>query len=247
MSKKETGLSSKTYIESLDDTNWETWSFLIEQYLTVNDLWDVVSGKEVEPTGASEKAEFQRKQRSARARIALHVSPSQLNSVRLETDPKKIWDELLRLNRPGGFSTRMALRREFARMKKSADMPMSKWVTSVRDVARQIKDLKGELPDEEVIVILTNSLPESYAPLVVQLDALEESQRTLSQVITRLIGEERRQSANEDREDVSVAFVTKKTRRDRSEVTCFGCGEKGHYKSECPNGQPKKPVGGTLL
>jgi len=34
-----------------------------------------------------------------------------------------------------------------------------------------------------------NSLPESYAPLVVQLDATEESARTLSHVITRLIGE----------------------------------------------------------
>src|SRR5258706_7678325 len=157
--------------------------------------------------------------------------PTQLNSVRLETDPKKIWDELQRLNRPGGFSTRMALRREFARMKKTPEVSMSKWVTSVRDVARQIKDLKGEIPDEEVIIILTNSLPESYAPLVVQLDAMEESQRTLSHVITRLITEERRQGMNEDREETSIALVMRKVRRDRSEITCFGCGEKGHYRS----------------
>ena len=31
------------YIEPLNDTNWETWSFLMGQYLTVNELGDVVS------------------------------------------------------------------------------------------------------------------------------------------------------------------------------------------------------------
>lgn len=254
MTKDDKGLSSKTIIEPLNDTNWETWSFVMEQYLTVNELWDIVAGTEKEPTDTAEKAEFVRKQKSARARIALHISPSQLSSARLETDPKKVWDELQRLNRPAGFSTRMALRRELGRMKKHPETPMSKWVTSVRDVARQIKDLKGEIPDEEIIVILTDSLPESYAPLVVQLDAMEESGRTLSHVITRLIGEERRQSTNEDREDTSVALIAKKTRRDRSEITCFGCGEKGHYRSECPKekgkeeaGKPKKPAGGALL
>jgi len=74
----------------------------MEQYLTVNDLWDVVSGVESEPEEASMKVDFLRKQKAARARIALHVSPSQLIAVRLENDPKKIWEELLRLNRPGG-------------------------------------------------------------------------------------------------------------------------------------------------
>ena len=43
-------------------------------------------------------------------------------------------------------------------------------------------------------------------------------------------GEERPQGTNEDREDTSIALVAKKARRDRSEITCFGCGEKEHYR-----------------
>jgi hypothetical protein len=60
-------------------------------------------------------------------------------------------------------------------MKKNHDMPMSKWITSVRDVACQIKDLKGNVPDEEIIVTLTNLLPDSYTPLVVHLDTMDKS------------------------------------------------------------------------
>jgi hypothetical protein len=58
-------------------------------------------------------------------------------------------------------------------------MPMSTWIVSVCDVARQIKDLKGDVPDEEIIVILT--------PLAADLDAMEESARTLGSVITHLM------------------------------------------------------------
>jgi hypothetical protein len=236
-----TSFSSKTYIEPLDDTNWETWSFLVEQYLIVNDLWDIVNGTLTEPTDTTEKAAFIRKQKSARAIIALRVSPSQLSAVRLETDPKKIWDELHRLNRPGGFGTRIALRRKLARMRKDPKTPMSKWITSVRDVVCQIKDLGGDVPDEEVIVILTNSLPESYAPLVNQLDTMAETDCTINHVITRLIGEERCQARDKDREKGQEGVVTflaaRRKRRDPSEVTCYACGKKGHYRTNCPETQ----------
>ena len=74
-------------------------------------------------------------------------------------------------------------------------------------------------------VILTNSLPDSYAPLVVQ------SARTLRNVITCLIGEERRQIGekhkNGDQEDNSLAlYSAKRKRRKREDITCFGCGER---------------------
>ena len=71
MLNDDNGFPSEMFIEPLNDINWETWSFLIEQYLTVNDLWDIVTGTETEPTETTKKGEFLRRQKSARARIAL--------------------------------------------------------------------------------------------------------------------------------------------------------------------------------
>ena len=134
-------------------------------------------------------------------------------------------------------------------MKKDPEVPMSKWVISVRDLARQIKDLKGDISDEEIIVVLTDSLPDSYTPLVFQLDTMEEKDRTLSHVITQLIEEERRQTEGRDWEDpLALVAAAKRKRKDRSKITCFGCGEKGHYRSECQQEKEelKNPGGGTL-
>jgi len=124
----------RMYIEPLNNTNWETWSFLMEQYLTVNELWGVISGVEMEPEEGSLKVDFLQKQKAACAHITLHVSPLQLNAVHLKSDPKRIWEELLHLNRPGGFGTCMALLHKLTNMKKDPDISMSKWITLVHDV-----------------------------------------------------------------------------------------------------------------
>ena len=198
MLRDDHGISAKAQIELLTDMNWDTWCFLMEQYLTVNDLWDIVSGHETEPSSDTEKAAFLRKQRSAHAHIALHVSPAQLTTIRLESDPKKIWEELQRLNRPHGFGTHVVLHCKLANMKWGPHLSMSTWIMSVRDIARQIRDLKGNVAEEDIIVILTNSLLEMYAPLVVHLDVMEEKERTLSHVITHLVGEECCQNRDKD-------------------------------------------------
>ena len=113
-------------------------------------------------------------------------------------------------------------------MQKNPEMPISKWVTSVRDVVRQIKDLKGDIPDEEITLILTNSLSESYAPLVVQLDTMGESHRTLGHVITLLIGEGRCHTMH-----FACARCEEHTQRPPRDYL-FRMWRKGHFRSDCP-------------
>jgi len=124
-------------------------------------------------------------------------------------------------------------------MQKDPKTPMSKWITSVRDVARQIKDLKGDVPDEEVIVVLPDELPPGVLRAVgCPLGAMVETDRTISHVITRLIGEERRQAGRDqgnDLEEVSLGLLAaKRKRRDRSDITC------GHFRSNCPEEQEQE-------
>jgi hypothetical protein len=131
----------------------------------------------------------------------------------------------------------MALHCEFAKMKKDPGMLMSRWITAVRDVVHQIKDLKGNVLDEDIMVVLTGSLPDAYTPLVVQLDAVEESARTIRSVITCLIGEEHCQAgekSGDQGDDVLAFYAPSKKHKVISKITCFGCGVKGHYKSDCP-------------
>ena len=69
---------------------------------------------------------------------------------------------------------------------------------------------------------------------------------TLIHIITRLIGEGRRQTMHGDREDALPVLAAKRTRRDRSEITRSGCGEKEHLRSESPQGKRKRATRETV-
>jgi gag-polypeptide of LTR copia-type/Zinc knuckle len=94
--------------------------------------------------------------------------------------------------------------------------------------------------DEDIILTLTAELPESYSTLIVTLDHLSPNDLTLPNVITRLLNEEVRQNAYEDVVELSGPVYSvqdaknKKIKPPLSEITCYNCGKKGHYKSTCP-------------
>jgi len=99
-----------------------------------------------------------------------------------------------------------------------------------------------------------NLLPELYTPLVIHLDAMEESAQTLSYIITCLIGEEHQQIGDKGDKDNGNDLIVLSARGkcwDHSEITCFRCGEKGHYHNECPKekemAEASRVAGGALL
>ena len=107
--------------------------------------------------------------------------------------------------------------------------------------------------DENIILTLTAGLPESYATLIVRLDNLPPNELTLSNVITRLLNEEVRQNAHKDVVEVSGAVYSvqdaknKKIKTQLSKVTCYNCGKKGHYKSNCPVPKKENEIGDKMV
>ncbi|KAG6804949.1 hypothetical protein H0H92_001551, partial [Tricholoma furcatifolium] len=94
-------------------------------------------------------------------------------------------------------------------------------------------------------------LPAAYDAVIINFDSTPSDLLTLNHVISRLLNEEIRQSAGnakgvepKDASDEAMAVVAAGGRSRRkgtgnpvvgtSEVTCYFCDEKGHYKSECP-------------
>jgi hypothetical protein len=225
----------------LDGTNYPTWAYRMEMRLDKLDVWTVCDGSTSPPTVSATHpsvAKYARRQRQAKIEIIEHVCDNQLVHTRSD-DPKVIWDTLKAVHAANGFSTRMSLRRELHTLHYSSldNLSMRNWVTTVKNVVQRILDLDGKVEDEEVIVVLTSSLPSTYGPLIVALDGLPEEALTLDLTIARLINEEARQNAAED--SISLALAAKSLKTDRAkrnvtDITCFNCRNKGHYASDCP-------------
>lgn len=248
-------MGTSSGIDKLDDsTHYPDWAMQMEALLEEKELWDVVTGDEPPPTtGPNSKSykAYHRKAKLAKAKIILHLAPSQLPHARLDT-AKAIWDNLSRIHLTRGFGTLLAMRRRFFAMSMDDNQSMQSWIASVRDAAHRLEAADFEVKDVDLIVALTQGLPESYSSFIVSLDATPVDQLSVESTITRLLNEEFRQMSNlpglgmayasrqkstwhgsnsKTRSDAGSSCGDRKPRSSR----CYNCGGKGHMARQCPS------------
>ena len=238
----------ETLFEKLNDGNYADWRIKMEALLEEKELWTVVSGEETIPhTGPNSKGvkAFIRKQRLARAKIILHVENSQLPHTRYG-DPKEIWDSLTRVHRSRGFGTLLSMRRKFFSMTKDHSQSMQAWIAAVRQAAFELESADFEVRKIDLIIALTQGLPESYSSFIVSLDATPPDQLKVDILIMRLLNEETRQSGSNkthiESDTTEEALVATRERsstrylnsqKPNSNIRCFNCRGYGHYSRDC--------------
>jgi hypothetical protein len=234
----------------LNGTNYAEWSIMMEAWLVKKGVWGVVSGDLVRPTGSPNSKPvkaFVRQQSEARAEIILHVEESQLAYVR-ERDPNGIWKTLVTIYRARGFATRRALRRRFFGLTKQEDQPMAAWVAEVRSAAFRLEEIDVEVPEDDIIMVLTGGLPPLYDNFVTTLDSTPPDDFTLEYVIGRVLNEESRHTPLTQCDLTSNALVAAAARKKTpiELITCFKCQKRGHYQSACPENTTTIDAAGVI-
>ncbi|KAI0072874.1 hypothetical protein K474DRAFT_1604278 [Panus rudis PR-1116 ss-1] len=114
---------------------------------------------------------------------------------------------------------------------------MATWIAEVRCAAFLLEEIGGKVEEEDIILMLTNGLPETYDNLVINLNATPEDTLTIDYVIQRLLNEESCQHGNNDdtnsSNDHALLAKAPKPRIPIEKITCFKCNKKGHYQSNC--------------
>ncbi|GJF00313.1 hypothetical protein PsYK624_165980 [Phanerochaete sordida] len=239
-------------VSKLNGTNFEVWVILIHALLTRKGLEAVAFGELSKPeTGPNSKGvkEWERKNKESMAEIILHVEETELSHLQLLPTAYEMIEELTRMHRPVGNTTRMSMRRRFHSVKLKPDQSMASYIAEVRTLAQRLRALGVTVNDEDIILALTMGLPRAYDMFVVTLDAMPTDELTLPNVISRLLNEESRHvavaTAEETLEESAAAAVTKAAAKRTApsnaadaavrlaRITCYNCGEKGHYQANC--------------
>ena len=260
-----TGTESSARFQRLNDTNYAEWSLRMEAVLVRGGLWGMIhpeidqqkaDGMEKDASTialeleAALKARTVTKMNEARAEIILRLEDGQLSHCLRTNDPRAIWLILESVHRAAGFATSLALRRQFLTLKKTPSDTMQAWIGKIQALGFRLEQAGITVSDQDKILALTMGLPSSYDAVIINFDSTPSDQLTLSHVISRLLNEEVRQisgskpSDNNDAEEVrdeAMAVIGQGSGGRRagggnpSDVICFFCDKKGHYKSDCPD------------
>jgi Reverse transcriptase (RNA-dependent DNA polymerase)/gag-polypeptide of LTR copia-type/Integrase core domain/GAG-pre-integrase domain len=173
------------------------------QLLKYRGLWKLVSGIEaappapVAPANADDNKEqisWEEKNDEAMALITLSLSTSELATVRDAANARGAWLAILAVYEAKDLPGKLFLRRQFSNMRLEDGMSMQQHINNIKNVVDQLKSIGSPVTDDDIAVVLLNSLNGKYDSLVVALESRPPEELTSSSIAARLLQEERRRS-----------------------------------------------------
>ena len=121
-------------------------------------------------------------------KIILNIEKSQLHHTFYD-DPQDLWENIEKVHCAHGFATQLSLCCHFLYIHKHDDQPLSSWVSDIKNTAFQLESTRVSVINEEIILSLTEGLPNACSILIVALD-IPLHDLSLSNVVTQLLNEE---------------------------------------------------------
>jgi gag-polypeptide of LTR copia-type/Zinc knuckle len=190
---------------------------------------------------------WRKKNAEAQAEIVLHIEVSQLAHV-CDENSKDIWNNLETMHCSCGLASHLTLHHHFLTMHKRVDQPMANWI------AFQLREISITVDNEDLILILTMGLPKSYDTFIISLYTINTTTLILNLIITHLLNKQSRQSGSNLSHPSPDPGLTAATlissgkpgshtgfqaHSNLTHITCYKCGQKGHFQANCPNPPPK--------
>ena len=227
-------MADRTGIVLLNGNNYPTWKIQIKMTLMKYGAWGFVTGTEVEPDDEDHVGwrKFNDRKDKALATIVLGVEPALLYMLGDPQDPAEVWQKLADQFEKKSWANKLALRRKLYSLRLKDNESMQNHIKSMVEIFESLSVVGYVVEEEDRVVHILASLPESYQMLVTALEANPEVPK-LEIVTERLLHEEKKLKEKSEHcsKPPENALFTKS--RTGAGPICFYCGRNGHIKRFC--------------
>lgn len=222
--------------------NWTTWKFQVTVTLKAGGAWEVVSGATPSPE-KEDKAEqeiavqaWNKKDNLAQRIIATTIEEKPLLHILNLSSSRDMWDRLVSVyEQKSESSVHMLLQQWYGLQKKPSD-DIATHVAKLEDLAHRLETMGEKIPTQMVIAKILMTLPPSFGHFVSAWESTQASERTLTNLISRLTIEESRAGSNEKSDSTAFASDRRSSgnyKKFEKTGTCHFCHKKGHWIRDC--------------
>jgi len=163
-------------IEKLDgamatgQSNYNAWRFRIIRILKEKDLLSAIEDSEDTVSSSKDDQAF--------TIITLDIKDFQIRYIQDATTTKEAWTALKEVHQGIRMNGRMVLMQHVWGLRMSEGDDMAQHLNQFRELGNQLRSLSEDrkgMDDTELVTIVTLSLPESYAPLVMALQSRSDT------------------------------------------------------------------------
>ena len=213
-------------ITKLNNSNYSAWAFKMKMYLMKENCWTSIEHEE----GFSEA--IAKQDLKAWNHIILGIDDDQLVHVRLTKGGQEAWKILKGIHVQTTLSARIRIMKTLFKIRLSREVTMQQHLQEIFENFHQLSEIGYGLANDMSVSVILASLPSEYEPLITALEAWDENRLTIEAVRSKLLEEWKRKEQMKSGETSESALQSI-----RKDITCLGCGKKGHIKRFCRNVQ----------
>ena len=230
--------SRHVIVTPLNEKNYATWKIQMKMNLIKEDLFCIVDGTEPPPaTTADEnvRKKFAVRRSKALAIIVLAIEPKQLYLLGDPTDPVEVWRKLQDIFQKKSWSNKLRLKKKLYNMKLEDGGDLQSHLKNFMEIYDELAVIGDPIAEEDRVINLLASLPDSFSTLVTALEATEKVPSWES-VTERLIHEDSKTRPSEPTNSLSQTkcLATGNHRPiGKRVIKCFECNKVGHVRKNC--------------
>ena len=208
--------------------NYATWKVQVQMALKKEGLWKLVTGTEAAPGAGGDTAGYENRLDKALAIIVLSIDTSLIYLLGDNPEnPKTVWDKLQNHFQKKSWANKLQLRKKLYALEYEGEGSVESHIKSMIEIFSELSIVGAPVDEEDKVIHLLASLPESYDILVTALEALDKVP-SLDTVIEKIVKFEKKNGKQLNNE--GAAFTS---RGRGSEPRCYECNKIGHFKRDC--------------
>lgn len=230
----------------VDSENYQLWKFKVKVLLEARELYGLVTEETEE---ASKTAEWRKKDANAKKVIVTTLDQKPLMHILNSETSFQMWSKLKAVYERDTEQQKCSLMQEFFGYQYDKNGDIAANVSKLQNFAHRLRVLETEIDDKMLISKILVTLPEQYKYFSSAWESTNAENRTLENLISRLLLEESRNNLEKEK---PVAFKAQERRcrncnkaghqtkdcRAKGNLKgkkCFTCNKTGHFSSNCPN------------
>ena len=232
-------MGTRFEIEKFDGRiNFGLWQVQVKDVLIQSGLHKALKGRPSSGKDDEDSEAWEELDMKAASQIRLCLAKNVLANVIGLSTTKELWEKLEELYQAKSISNRLYLKEQFHKLQMDEGTTISDHLSVLNGIVSELESLKVKIDDEDKALRLIWSLPSSYKHMQ---PILMYGKDTLifSEVISKLISEEKRLKNGDEKSQENSALVVKgkwkQQKSSKKNVICWSCGQPGHVKNKCPN------------